>query len=89
MTIYLDYYKARKVDLKAYYETYDNNRQTYKLLKGAPLLVNVQGSYVEANDLPKLVCNKRNAIIVNQWLLELKNPTDTDCYTVLNFVWRK
>jgi len=89
MTIYLNRYKAKTVDLKEYYGTYDNNRQTYKLLKGAPLLVNVQGSYVEANDLPKLVCNKCNAIIVNQWLLELRNPTDTDHFTVLNFKWRK
>lgn len=89
MIIYLDYYKANIVNLKEFYETYDSNRQTYALLKGAPLLVNVQGSYVKANDLPNLVCNKRFVIIVNQWLLELRNPIDKDNRKVLNFVWRK
>lgn len=89
MTIYLNRYKAKLVNLREFYKTYDNNRQTYNLLKGAPLLVNVQGGYVEANDLPNLVCNRRFVPIVNQWLLELRNPIDTDHFTVLNFKWRK
>jgi len=87
MTIYLNRYKAKTVDLKEYYETYDNNRQTYKLLKGAPLLVNVQGSYVKADDLPKLVVNKRFIIIVNQFLLELINPTERKA-SPLHFKWK-
>lgn len=88
MVIYLDYYKAKIVDLKEYYETYDSNRQTYAMLKGAPLLVNVQGSYVKANDLPNLVVNKRFVIIVNQWLLELRNPIEKDG-KALDFRWRR
>lgn len=88
MTIYLDYYKANIVDLGKYYETYDSNRQTYALLKGAPLLVNVQGSYVKADDLPNLVVNKRFVIIVNQWLLEIRNPIEKDG-KALNFRWRR
>lgn len=90
MTIYLDYYKANKVDLKEHYENYDNNRQTYNLLKGAPLLVNVQGSYINVNDLPNLIVNKRFVPIVNQWLIELRNPQPQSNHcTILNFKWRK
>ena len=88
MIIYLDYYKANIVDLKEYYETYDSNRQTYALLKGAPLLVNVQGSYIKANDLPNLVVNKRFVIVVNQWLLSLRSPIEKDGKP-LDFRWRK
>jgi hypothetical protein len=88
MTIYLDYYRAKIVDLNEYYNKYDSNRTTYSLLKGAPLLVNVEGSYIDANALPNLVCNKRFVIIVNQYLLELRNPIDKSKST-LNFKWRR
>lgn len=87
MIIYLDYYKAKKIDLKDYYRNYDNTNFSYKLLKGAPILVNVQGSYVEANDIPKLVVNKHFRFIVNQWVMELRNPQPNRSST-LTFKWK-
>jgi len=90
MTVYLNRYKAKTVDLKEYYETYESSQRSYKLLVGAPLLVNVEGSYVNANDLPNLVVNKSKLFAVNQWLIELKNPQlNTKHSAVLNFMWRR
>lgn len=89
MVVILNYYKAHKeVDLKEFYKKYDNPRAQYKLLQGAPLLVNVEGRYIEANDLPNLIVNRRFVPIVNQWLLELRNPLNAGG-TVLEFRWRK
>lgn len=90
MTIYLNYYKSHKeVDLKEFYKVYDNPRASYKLLQGAPLLVNVEGRYIEANDLPNLIINRCFVPIVNQWLLELRNPSNVNDGEILNFKWRK
>lgn len=91
MTILLDYYRANIVDLKEYFDMYDNPRTPYKLLNGAPLLVNAQGSYVKAFDIPELVVNRSYRVLsaINQWLLELKNPPNEPSKQVLNFVWRK
>ena len=92
MTIYLDYYKAKKltVDLKEFYRKFDNPRTPYRLLQCAPLLVNVEGHYIEAKDLPNLVINRRFVPIVNQWLLELRNPLNEGGKgKILNFVWKR
>lgn len=89
MTIYLDYYKANKVDLKEYYRKYDDPKSSYKLLNGAPLLVNVEGHYVKANDLPDLVCNRRFIPLVNKWIMELKNPSNVSSRGTLDFKWKR
>lgn len=91
MTIYLNYYKADLVDLKTYYNKYDNPRTPYRLLNGAPLLVCVEGSYIKAFDVPELVVNRNWRVLsaLNQWLLELKNPPNETSKQVLNFKWRK
>lgn len=91
MVVILNYYKANKVDLKEYYRKYDNPRAQYKLLQGAPLLVNVQGSYVEAYNIPDLIVNKSQRVFseVNKWLSELRNPSNVDGGVILEFRWRK
>lgn len=91
MTILLDYYKANTVDLKDFYRKFDNPRTPYRLLQCAPLLVNVEGSYVKAFDIPELVVNRNWRVLsaLNQWLLELKNPPNEPSKQVLNFRWRK
>lgn len=89
MTILLNYYKAKPVDLKEYYKMYDNG-SSYKLTRGAPTLINVQGSYIKVGDLLELLIDKRFMFIVNQWLKELKSPLDQlDNYISLTFKWRK
>lgn len=90
MTVYLNMYKANKVDLKEHNQMYDGSNLSYKLLQGAPLLINVEGSYINANDLPNLVVNKSQLFAVNQWLIELKNPQPNTKHSVmLNFRWRR
>lgn len=91
MIVYLDYWKADKLDLKKYYETYDKPRSQYRLLQGAPLLVNVEGHYVKANDIPELIVNRNWRVLsaVNKWMMELKNPSNVSSKEVLNFRWER
>lgn len=88
MTIYLDYYKAKIVDRFKFYNTYSSNTGGYKLLKGSPLLVNVEGSYIRANDIPELLVSRKYAKQVNDWLAELKEPTNVGGI-IIDFRWRR
>lgn len=90
MIVYLNYYKAEKVDRDKFFAKYDNPKASYKLLQGAPLLVNVEGSYVQAFDIPELITNRSFRVLsaVNRWLIDLKNPTNQGS-EVLEWKWRK
>lgn len=93
MTILLDYYKAKTltIDLKEFYRKYDNPRTPYRLLQCVPLLVNVEGSYIKAFDIPELVVNRNWRVLsaLNQWLLELKNPPNEPSKEIINFRWKR
>ncbi len=92
MVVILNYWKEHKeVDLKDYYRKYDNPRAQYKLLQGAPLLVNVEGHYLEAYDIPNLIVNRSQRVLseVNKWLSELRMPSNVDGGVILEFRWRK
>ena len=59
---YLDYKKAKElgaiVDMKKYYEQYDvDTRSQYNLLQGAPIVINIEGTYVYLEKIPLLVQN--------------------------------
>lgn len=86
MTIYLNYYKATPVNRKKLLETYDKGR-SYNVLAGMPLIISVEGTYVYVNDLPKLVVNKHQGFIVNQWVAELKHSRGTSGLN-LEFKWK-
>lgn len=74
------------VDRSKFFDEFDNNSQTYKMLKGTPLLISVEGSYVNVNNLPNLVVNKHQGFIVNQWVSNITKGTPPDFIT---FVWRR
>lgn len=61
-TFYLSYKKAKEldaiVDMQKYYEKYDvDTRSQYKLLTGAPIVINIEGTYVYLDKIPLLVQN--------------------------------
>lgn len=84
--IYLDYYRAHPVDRNAFFNNHDGSDQTYKMLKGAPLLICVEGSYVEVRDLPNLVVNKCQGFIVNQWVANVLKSVEP---AFITYKWRR
>lgn len=91
MIIYLDYYKAKLVDRDEFLKTYSSSTGGYKLLRGAPLLVNVDGSYVKCMDIPELITNRNQRVLsaVNRWLTDLRMPSNVTDGEILNFRWKK
>lgn len=87
MTIYLRYKHDKVVDREKYLSTYSASTG-YKMLKGCPLLVNVEGSYVKANDIPSLLVSRKYAKQVMDWLQELKNPPNVGGI-IMEFKWRR
>lgn len=59
--VYLDLDKARRigsvVDYKEYMAQYDAGNDKMELLKGSPLIINVDGVYIYYSDIPYL-CDK-------------------------------
>lgn len=84
--IYLDYYRAHPVDRNQFFNDRDGSDQTYKMLQGTPLLVCVEGSYVDVNDLPNLVINKCQGFIVNQWVSNVKKAVEP---AFIEYRWRR
>lgn len=92
MVIKLDYYEARNyiVNREKFMMTNGMGDKAYRMLTGTPVVVNVEGTYVRADDIPNLMTDRRHIMEVNRWLLELRNPQlQTGHVTVLNFVWER
>lgn len=87
MIVYLRYKLDKVVDRTKYFNTYSASTGIYKMLNGAPLLVNVEGSYVKAIDIPELIVYRKHLSIVNRWIQELKQPLETGGI-VIDFKWR-
>lgn len=90
MTVLLNYWKANKIDRNEYFRKYDNVKLSYKLLQGAPLLINIEGQYIKVFDIPDLVINRSQRVLsaVNKWLTELRMPSNAGGETI-EFQWRK
>ena len=82
---YMDEYAVVKKTITAFPEDIS---QPYKLLAGAPKLVCVEGTYVEANRLTDL-CNTNVKLLVNQWLIAVNNPESFKPQFTINFKWRR
>ena len=91
MTIYLDYYKAKLVDRFKFYNTYSSNTGGYKLLKGAPLLVSVEGRLIDSSSIMDLVVNRNQRVLsaLNRWLIDLRMPSNVIDGEILDFRWRR
>lgn len=71
MILKLDYIKALKinsiVDFKDYMKKYSNG-SSYNLLKGSPKIINVEGTYVKLFDIPKILKNKAQVIVSEDFI---------------------
>lgn len=92
MKIYLDYTLALKeeaiVDRKEYMTKY--LAKNGELLKGAPLLINIEGTCVLASKLVDLTKSKFHKEKVNEYLVSLKQK-DPNVFLPkdLTFAWRR
>ena len=95
-TLKFDKTKKRKyaVDIKEFFDRYQSHKEYqeheyrvaadgYKMLIGTPLLVNIDGTYVKAEDLPK-ICNSSPFLLYN-YLSLLKNPQEGS--EMWNLIW--
>lgn len=96
MKILLDYLEAHQrgsiINRQEYLDKYNLAKETeaiqpMKLLQGAPLIVNVDGTYVKLDDLPNLVCDRRYKKYVNDYVSCIHNnePTMKD----IDLTWRR
>ncbi len=84
-TIYLNRHKAKKYDYKEFMAKYDADVNKYNLLAGAPILVNVEGTYINANQLLEL-CKPSIKMTVSNYIESLKCPT-SEYHEFLEFKW--
>ncbi len=91
-TIYLNRHKAKKYDYKEFMAKYDDKSSiSYKMLVGTPLLICVEGTHIEANQLTEL-CKPHLRMTVNRFIMSLRNPSlynrkPVDEEVVLGFKW--
>lgn len=64
MIINVDRLKCKCWDFKDYIKTYASSNN-YNVLKGAPLLLNIEGTYVEITSLINAVYRKNKAEVEN------------------------
>jgi len=95
-TVYLNYYKANLIDYKEYMNKFSIRKvdingfdgaviQPYKLLIGAPQIINVEGSYIKLNDLLGLSSSKDKPI-VNAYIMAVKNSAEPP---YVEFKWKR
>lgn len=95
MTIYIDYFKAKPflVDRNSYIEKHTTRKYNQfgdiiQTIYNAPhCLVCIDGSYIEDHNLLQVV-PYHNKMIVNRFLMELKNPNN-DYQTRMEFKWKR
>lgn len=95
-TLRFDKSKRREyaVDVKEFFEKYQPKKEYqeyeyrvcamgYKMLIGTPILINIDGTYVKSDDLPK-IC-KSSPFLLYSYLSLLKNPSEGK--EVWNLIW--
>lgn len=87
MTVYLRYNKDKIINRDEFLNAHTSN-SGYKMLNGTPIIVNIDGSYIKAIDIPDLLVSKKYAKQVNDWLAELKQPIGVSGL-YLEFAWRR
>lgn len=71
-TIYLDRYKIKSVDREKFLSKYESNRG-YNMLVGTPIIISVEGTYVDINDLISAVHKSEYKHIVANWITAVKS----------------
>jgi len=94
-TIYLLYRKARPIDRKEFMEKYSNTTQskftssaTYTMLKGTPILINIEGTLIDTITLLEILKNRRDTEEVNKFVSCLKqSKPEINLPSQLHFKW--
>lgn len=90
MVVKLDLAKAISrgliIDRNKFFVEHDGSDTNYKLLAGTPLIICIEGHYINVDDLPNLVVDKRQGFVVNEWVASLKRTGEL---IFLNYEWRR
>lgn len=88
MVIKLDYHKGRKyiVNREEFMRINSCGDKTYKLMCGTPILVNVEGSYIEMADLVKCVVRGKDAYTIERYATLVR---ETAVCHEITFVWKR
>ena len=90
-TVYLSkkeaYEKGIVVDIKEYFNKYSKEKRnnSYSMLQGAPLVINIEGTYVYLNKI--LTMDIKNKFLVEQLIAETRNPMNLEGL-LIRFKWR-
>lgn len=89
--IYLDRNEMIKagviIDIKEYYNKYslDKRNNTYSMMQNAPIIMNVDGTYVSLTKLATL--DIKGKYVIEQYLREVRNPIESKV-PFLCFRWK-
>lgn len=89
--IYLNRNELKKagaiVDIREFYEKYslDKRNNSYSMLQNAPIIMNVDGTYVSLTKLATL--DIKGKYIIEQYLREVRNPIESKV-PFLCFRWK-
>jgi hypothetical protein len=88
MVIKLDYHKAKKyiVDREEFMRINSGSDKTYKMMCGTPILVNVEGSYIDMADLAKCVVRSKDAYTIERYATLVR--ATAFCHEI-TFVWKR
>lgn len=88
MVIKLDYYKAKEyiVDREEFMMINNMGDKTYKMMLGTPILVNVEGSYIDMADLAKCVVHGKDAFTIERYASFVRAQALSHGIT---FVWKR
>jgi hypothetical protein len=88
MVIKLDYQKAKKyiVNREEFMMINSMSEKTYKMWTGIPILVNVEGSYIDMADLAKCVVRGKDAYTIERYASLVRATALSHGIT---FVWKR
>lgn len=90
VTVYLNRMLAVPWDLNEYYKKYDV-KDKYQLLQGAPVLINVEGTYVELESLI-YAAKAKDRKLISMFISSIRHPFNkgTPCLMpVIKFKWNR
>ena len=88
MVIKLDFHKAKKyiVDREEFMMINSGSSKTYKMICGTPILVNVEGSYIDMTNLAKCVVRGKDAYTIERYVSLVMATALSHGIT---FVWKR
>lgn len=84
-TIILNKDKSKFIDIKKFYEKYDRGTRAYTMLQGTPIIMNIDGRYIELNDLYNLVYKPEDKPTIISYIRAIKQ---VEIPPEVEFKWR-